>query len=133
MPKKILVADVPELDARLVSTLSGHELFFVRSLDEAVRALEHDAFDLLIISVHFDDSRMFDLLRQARADGRNKRIPIVCVREPDVGVTAISRDTLEVACRALEANAFVDLANLKDEDERAAMLAGALKEFVRDG
>jgi CheY-like chemotaxis protein len=131
VPKKILVADVPELDARLVGALSGQELYFVRSLDEAVRALEHEDFDLLIISVHFDDSRMFDLLRQARSEGRNKGIPIVCVREPGIGFTAISRHTLEVTCRALEANAFIDLSNLRDEDERAALLAGALAEFVK--
>jgi CheY-like chemotaxis protein len=130
--KKILVADVPELDARLVSLLSDHKLFFVRTLDEAIRALEHEEFDLLIISVHFDDSRMFDLLRQARLKGRNKGIPIICVREPGLGFTAISSNTLEVTCRALDANAFVDLANLKDEDERNAALRHAVAELLKD-
>lgn len=132
MNKKILVADVPELDARLVGLLRGQRLFFVRTLDEAVRALEHDDFDLLIISVHFDDSRMFDLLRQVRTDGRNKGIPIICVREPGLGFTAISTNTLEVTCRALDANAFVDLAKLKDEEERNAALRDAVAEFLKD-
>jgi CheY-like chemotaxis protein len=130
MNKKILVADVPELDARLVQLLAGRQLYFVRTLDEAIRALEHEDFDLLIISVHFDDSRMFDLLRLVRIDGRNKGIPIICVREPGLGFTAISGNTLEVTCRALDANAFIDLAKMKDEDERNAALRRAVDELL---
>jgi CheY-like chemotaxis protein len=128
--KKILVADVPELDARLVQLLGGHRVFFVRTLDEGLRSLEHEDFDLLVISVHFDDSRMFDLLRQVRLDGRNKAIPIVCVREPGLGFTAISSHTLEVTCRALDANVFVDLTKMKEEDERNAALRKALDELL---
>jgi PleD family two-component response regulator len=127
---KILVADVPELDARLVAQLPEERLYFVRTLDEALRALQHDDFDLLIISVHFDDSRMFDLLRQVRTHGRNKAIPIICVREPGFGFTAISSRTLEVTCRALDANAFIDLTKIKDEEERNAVLRRAVKELL---
>ena len=131
--KKILAADVPELDARLVNLLPGDELYFVRTVDEAIRALERDDFDLLVISVHFDDSRMFDLLRQVRIEGRNKGIPVVCVREPGLGFTAVSTNTLEVTCRALDANAFVDLASLKDEEERNAALRGAIEDLIKGG
>jgi CheY-like chemotaxis protein len=134
MTHKILVADVPELDARLVQLLPGRRPHFVRTLDEALRALEHDSFDLLIISVHFDDSRMFDLLRQVRLDGRNQGIPIICLREPDLGFTAISSQTLEVTCRALEANAFLDLAKMKDEAERDSALRAAVEKLLpKDG
>jgi CheY-like chemotaxis protein len=130
MKKKILVADVPELDDRLIELLAGRELQFVRTLDESVRALEHQDFDLLIISVHFDDSRMFDLLRQVRIEGRNKGIPIICVREPGLGFTAISGNTLEVTCRALDANAFIDLAKMKNEDDRNTALRSAVDELL---
>lgn len=131
--QKILVADVPELDARLIQLFGGQRLFFVRTLDEAIRALERDDFDLLIISVHFDDSRMFDLLRQVRLDGRNKGIPIVCVREPGLGFTAISGNTLDVTCRALDASAFIDMAKIKDEDARNAVLKRTVDELLKDG
>ena len=131
--KKILVADVPELDARLIQLFGGERLFFVRALDEAIRTLERDDFDLLIISVHFDDSRMFDLLRQVRLDGRNKGIPIVCVREPGLGFTAISGNTLDVTCRALDANAFIDMPKIKDEDERNAVLKRTVDELLKGG
>ncbi len=129
----ILVADVPELDSRLISLLPGEELYFVRSLDEAVRALERADLRLLVTSVHFDDSRMFDLLRQVRLEGRQRSIPILCVREHGLGIPAASTHTLEATCRALEANAFLDLAALKDDDERNAALRAAIDRLVRDG
>ena len=133
MHKKILVADVPELDARLAMVLAGRELRFVRTVDEAMRALAQASFDLLLISVHFDDSRMFDLLREARTDARNQGIPILCVREPGLGFTAISSHTLEVTCRALEANAFLDLATIDDDAQRDAALRAAAEGLLPDG
>jgi len=41
------VADVPELDACLAEVLTGHRLFFVRTLNEVIRALEVEDFDLV--------------------------------------------------------------------------------------
>jgi DNA-binding NtrC family response regulator len=131
--KKILVADVPELDARLAEVLGGRELHFVRTVDQAMRALAQQDFELLVISVHFDDSRMFDLLREARTDARNRDIPIVCVREPRHGFTAISSHTLEVTCRALDANLFLDLASLNDDAQRAAALRAAIEGLLPKG
>ena len=122
------------MDARLLGLLAGERLYLVRTLDEALRALEHEQFDLAVLSVHFDDSRMFDLLRQVRAQGRNKAIPVVCVREPGLGFTAISSHTLEVTCRALDADAFVDLAILKHEPERELALRSAIRALlIKDG
>jgi hypothetical protein len=133
MRKKILVADVPELDARLAEVLAGSELRFVRTVEEAMRALGQEEFGLLVISVHFDDSRMFDLLREARTDARSKSIPIVCVREPGLGFTAISSHTLEVTCRALDANAFLDLATISDDGRRDAALRAAIDGLLPRG
>ena len=124
------MAAVPDLDARMVQLFSGHQLYFARTLDEGLRALEREAFDLLIISVHFDDSRMFDLLRKVRIEGRNKGIPIICVREPGLGFTAVSGNTLEVTCRALDASAFLDLARMKDDEERNAALRSAVESLL---
>jgi len=133
MTRKILVADVPELDARLVQLLPAHHLYFVRTLEEAQRALERDEFDLIVISVHFDDSRMFDLLRHARHELRNNAIPVICLREPGMGFSAISSQTLEVTCRALQANAFIDLTAFADDAARDAALREAVERLLRRG
>lgn len=124
MNRKILVADVPELDALLAEALAGERLHFVRTMAQALRALANEPFELLIISVHFDDSRMFDLLREVRAGGSG--MPVVCVREPGRGFTAVSSHTLEVTCRALDADAFVDLTAMHDDAERNEALRSAV-------
>ena len=128
--RKILLAAVPDLDARMVQLFSAYHLFFARTVHEALRALEREDFDLLIISVHFDDSRMFDLLRQVRVEGRNKGVPIICVREPGLGFTAVSGNTLEVTCRALDASVFLDLARMKDDEERNTALSSAVNSLL---
>ena len=80
MTRRVLVADTPEGDRRLAAILAGCELKFVRTLDEARRALKDDGFDLVLIGVHFDDSRMFDLLRYMRANPGKPGRSVVCMR-----------------------------------------------------
>src|SRR3954468_11838376 len=113
MGKKILVADGQDIDARIGAILKPHELTFVRTLGEALRALERNDFDLLVIGVHFDESRMFDLLRQVRADERYRHKPVVCVASQRFD-TPISLQGLEIATRALAASAFIDFARHGD-------------------
>jgi hypothetical protein len=76
---------------------------------------------------------MFDLLREVRTEARNKAIPIVCVREPGLGFTAISSHTLEVTCRALDANVFLDLAAMNDDVRRDAALRDAIEGLLPKG
>ena len=71
MTKSILVADTPDSDRRLSAILAGHDVVFARTLGEAQRTLAQQQFDLVLIGVHFDDSRMFDLLRYLRAGGHH--------------------------------------------------------------
>ncbi len=44
--------------------VNNHELIFASTTVEAVGKLRQDDFDLLMIGVHFDESRMFELLSQ---------------------------------------------------------------------
>jgi CheY-like chemotaxis protein len=119
----ILVADVPETDRRLWSILEGHQLAFVRMLEEAMRVLGSQKYDLLLVGVQFDDSRMFELTRRVRSDSGGRDLPVVCFRGFRRGTIAISTETLEIVCRALNANAFVDLTNYADEEGNRAMRA----------
>src|SRR5712691_12016699 len=115
MRKKILVADGQDIAGRIGKILEPYELTFVRTLGEATRALDRTDYDLVIIGVHFDESRMFDLLRQVRADERYRAKPVVCVASQRFG-TPISLEGLEIATRALAANAFIDFARHGDDD-----------------
>lgn len=103
MTKRILVADNGE--RRLTEILAGYEVVAVQTLAEAQRALARGRFDMVIIAVHFDESRMFDLLRYVQGQGTQA----VCVRSQQFVSPAISIEGLEIAAKALGARLFLDL------------------------
>jgi PleD family two-component response regulator len=116
MKKSILVAD--HADVRLSAVLAGHELTFVSTLDEAKRILAGRNFDLVAIGVHFDESRMFDLLRYVRWQERHRATPVVCVLTTDFAHQAIAAEGLEIAVKALGGTAYLDLKRAGDIEAR---------------
>lgn len=129
--KKILVADVPHMDGRYSAALTGWELARVRTLSQAHQALEAGRCDLVVIGVYFDDSQMFDLLRYIRADEDHSEVPVVCVRGQP-GFTAVSGRTLEMTCKALAADKFIDLLHFADEAAGNAALRAAISQFIKE-
>jgi DNA-binding response OmpR family regulator len=129
--KSILVADGPDMKDRLAAVLAGHELTFARSLQQATALLESRDFDLVIVGVHFDESRMFDLLRHIRSGGRNSRARVVCILGHRFGSQAISIEGLEIATRALAADAFVDLSPYAEGAETGQALRKVLEPLLK--
>lgn len=115
MSKKILVADTPEGDHRISEILSGYHLTFVRTMDEARDALAAQQFALVLIGVHFDDSRMFDLMRHLQASGGHAGCAVICMRSQHFVSTAITIEGLEIATRALGCHLFLDLTWYADD------------------
>jgi DNA-binding response OmpR family regulator len=108
---RVLVADTPEGDRRISEILSGWELKFVRTIGEAQGALAREKFDLVLVDVHFDDSRMFDLLRHLQGSA----FPVVCMRSHHFASTAITIEGLEIATKALGCTLFLDLTWYADD------------------
>jgi hypothetical protein len=106
---KVLVADVPEMHPRIQDCLPGHECVFVTSLREATKALRHDGFSLIVIGVHFDESRMFELLNYVRSLPVYKDAAVVCVQGTDLVMPEGVMRTVDMAVKALGGTAFVDL------------------------
>jgi PleD family two-component response regulator len=116
MPKRILVADTSDSDRRLSAILAGQDVMFARTIGEAQRLLAQQQFELVMIGVHFDDSRMFDLVRHVRAGGHHAGKPVACVRSHRfISAAAISLEGLEIAARALACNVFLDLTKYPDD------------------
>ena len=65
-PARVLVADVAEMDEKIRECLPGHDLTFVRTMWDAMRALRQDGFQLVVIGLEFDESRMLELLQYVR-------------------------------------------------------------------
>src|SRR5262245_46016290 len=119
MKKTVLIAD--HADARLSAVLSGHELVHVRTLDEAKVALSGRNFDLAVISLNFDESRMFELLRYLRSQERHRSTPVVCALTADFPRHPVTTEALEIAVKALGGTAWLDLKVTGDTEARRAM------------
>jgi DNA-binding response OmpR family regulator len=127
---KILVADLPSMDARYSAAFTGWPLVFVRSMEEASAALEVPHYDAIAIGVYFDDSQMFDLVRAIRSHEVHNEVPVLCVRGGP-GFAAVTTRTLEIAVQALSADCFVDLLQFQDEKSGDAALRAALQRYVK--
>ena len=119
MNKTVLVADTG--DARLSTVLAGYSLAFVSTLDEAKMVLSGRNFDLIVISVHFDESRMFDLLRYVRWQERHRATPVICALTLDFARHAIAAEGLEIAVKALGGTAYLDLKAISDGEARSVI------------
>jgi DNA-binding NtrC family response regulator len=116
MSKNILVADTPDADRRIAAILPGYDLVFVRTLDQAQQALARAQFALVLIGVHFDESRMFDLLSYMRI--AMPRLPVVCCAMMQTQLSEAAMHDLTVAARELGAVDFIDMRQLASADYR---------------
>jgi CheY-like chemotaxis protein len=106
---KVLVADIPEADEKIRACLPAHDLNFVRTLGAAVRELRRDGYQLIVIDLHFDESRMFELLRYVRSLPHHKDVPVICVQCEDVMLSEAVLKNMDDAVMALGGTAFIDL------------------------
>lgn len=111
--KRILVADLPAGVATLENVIGIEAVILgANSLPQAISFLR-STVSLVVCGIHFDDSRMFDLLRMAKADPSTRDVPFLCYRDMDSALSSTVLESLRIACQALGAAAFVDLFELK--------------------
>jgi hypothetical protein len=87
-------------------------------------------FDMIVVAVHFDDSRMFDLLRHLQASGRHGAAPVVCVRSQQFASPAIGIEGLEIATKALGARLFLDLTRYAEDEQGNAAVRRRLEALL---
>jgi len=104
---RVLVAGT-ELAIETCRRLLGEsvELIAARSVEEALERLD-PALDLIISSVRFDDSRMFDFLQALRA--ARCAAPVLCCRMVRTPLSPTMYRSIETATRALGVRAFMDM------------------------
>jgi hypothetical protein len=115
---KVLVAVIEDNRDRIARILDGHELIFVDTCDQARALLEKERFGLVLLGVHFDESRMFSLLSDIRAHAKYRKVPILCV----LGtwgrmLSEVAIEGLDHAVKAMMANGFLNLLHFDDDDE----------------
>ena len=100
---------------RLERILVGHRLTIPKSVGEAERLLRQHEFALVVLGVHFDESRMFELLRVVRIYECNKLTPVVCLLSGESKLSPVAIEGLDHAVKAMLVNAFLDLNKFPDD------------------
>jgi hypothetical protein len=125
--KRILVADTPEAVEILRPVIGdGARLIPAFTVEEAL-AVAAQGVDMIVAGVHFDKSRMFDLLHILHADRQLRNTPVVCVRLLGSNLAPRLFEKLGIPCKALGAIDFIDLYAL----ERRFGQEGARAEVAR--
>lgn len=106
---RVLVAGTAEMDEKVRDCLPGHQLTFARTMQEAIAELRHDGFQLVVIGLEFDESRMLELLQYVRTLRHYKEVPVVCVYAESFNPSDAVLKNIDVAVKALGGLAFLNL------------------------
>lgn len=108
---RILLADTPEGVIAFRRALgTPFDLRVAGDLETAKSALA-EAPALVVCGCHFDEGRMYDLLRHLKASDGFAALPFMAVRciEGELALDDALYESVKIAVRALGGNAFVDL------------------------
>src|SRR5205807_1528941 len=109
----------PEPRVIVERILAGHELSCAETMAQAEQFLREGTFDLVICTIVFDESRMFDLLRLAKSRPEWQEIPFACARVRDqILRSATALQAAAFTCRAMGGEAFLDIADYRVDPER---------------
>jgi DNA-binding NtrC family response regulator len=117
---KILLAASAAPRVIMERILEGHEIVRADNIQQAERSLRKSRFDMVVCTVLFDDSRMFDLLRLVKNEWTN--VPFVCARaRPHIIHVPVALEAVDVACQALGAAAFLNITDYNRRDPEDGM------------
>jgi hypothetical protein len=128
--RPVLLAAVPVAVERLCRLLPDQHTVCPANLSEAQVALARERFALAIIGVHFDESRMFDLISCARASVLNRRVPIVCVLAVRRKLSSLTVHLLQETINGMAGCQFLNLTVIADDDVGNALVRDVLMEYL---
>lgn len=128
--RPVLVAAVPAAVERLCRLLPDQRTVCPATLVEAQVALARERFALALIGVHFDESRMFDLISYVRASSLNRGVPIVCVLGVRRKLSKLTVHLLQETINGMAGCQFLNLTLIADDDVGNALVRSALMEYL---
>jgi hypothetical protein len=128
--RPVLVAAVPTVAERLCRLLPEQRTVCPASLREAQGELAREHFALAIMGVHFDESRMFDLISCVRASALNRAVPIVCVLGVRRTLSTLTVHLLEETINGMPGCQFLDLTAIADDLGGNALVRGTLMDYL---
>lgn len=131
MRPKLLLAVRPE-DVALSKGILGEEFnaVFCHSYEEACAELD-DSVRLVTCGVHFDNGKVFDLLRFVRENPRSADLPFFILLGAGSRYSPAIVQGIRAAAKLLKVTAFTDLTRFSDKLGANASV-DALRQGIRD-
>lgn len=106
---RLLIAIRPA-DLQMMSDVLGKEFDAVvcTTLQEALAALD-SGVAAIGCGLHFDEGKMFDLLRHAKEDPRTRSIPFFCLKGSGGDLSPAILQSIRIATQAMGADGFLDI------------------------
>lgn len=112
----LLANDLEGLN-RLHAILAGFEFQSTSTLDHALELLDSDLnFDLIVVGVHFDDSRAIDLLRETRAREQYASTPFLFIRTRPSSLSQVIEQSILALKGAFRVSGFIETDMFLDDD-----------------
>lgn len=131
---RVLIAAANRSMEPISRPLKEHfELCLTTTLEEA-RSLAHQKIGVIVCGLYFDESRMFDFLRYVKADPATRPIPFISVKATSEPLSRTLVQGVEIACKALGAEQFVELSKWEEEygeDTAHAKYRQLLRQLIR--
>ena len=129
---RILVAASPEPQVILKRVLEPHELTCAETMEQAEQLLGEHTYDLIICTIVFDESKMFDLLRLAKSRPEWRRIPFACARvRSHILRSPIAQKAAAFTSPELGAEAFLNITDYEVDPERE--MGAAIEQLLNAG
>ena len=95
-PARILLAEDANNLPTLTAALRGYELLATVTLKQAERLIIEDGINIIVVGIHFEDSRAMELIQMVRLDAKHEKTPIIVHRLNPSDHGAVLRQTLDV-------------------------------------
>ena len=113
---------------------------FCSSLEEAEASLRFpgsaEEVDLIACGLHFDDGRMYELLRFARSNEKTRPIPFLCVKLLKGRMTPSMLDSIRASSEMLGAQGFLhfpEIASRHGEHAALVIFRKTLYDLLEEG
>ena len=104
-PRILIATAKPGFEVISALLEEGAETSYAFTRGDAIHHLGEGGIDLILCTIHFDESRMFDFVGYARSIAPS--VPIVCTRLLDTRLRGSLLDAMIIAVESLDAT-FVD-------------------------
>src|SRR5205085_1067210 len=124
---KLLAALRPEAIVAAQRALGEYaELLPAHTFEDAIKRLrEEPDIDAILCGIYFAQTRMFDLLTEARRSF--PAIPFICCRIGDTDIPGVTLEAIGIAARSMGAAAFINLPLLRGTEFDAEFRSRILK------